>query len=201
MNIALMAIDDGREDYLERGFASARESLPVEEMSIVLVNDSSHKLGFAGAIQEGWSRVIDGGADWVFHFETDFTFNEAVQLNRMIATLERHPHLAQMSLKRQAWNSAEVEAGGIVELKPDNFTECSDELDVWTEQSSYFTTNPSVYSTALCRLGWPQGKGSEGRFTADLLQQGFRFGVWGAKFDDPRVTHYGKRNKWTGKNY
>lgn len=199
MTVALLVIDDGRADYLERGLASARECLPVERMPLVLVQDPRHELGFAGAIQEGWRRVLATGADWCFHLESDFLLNSWLPLNEMIALLESAPMLAQVALKRQPWNPAEIAAGGIVEVDPEAFTERSDELATWTEHRRFFTTNPSVYPRRLCRIGWPQEPYSEGVFTHTLLRDPLlRFAYWGAKHAPPAVHHIGAERAGAG---
>jgi hypothetical protein len=129
----------------------------------------------------------------------DFTFNDPVDISGMIGLLERHPHLAQVSLKRQPWSEEEHAAGGIVERNPDDFTEQQDEQAVWTEHRRYWTTNPSVYSTRWCRLGWPQARYSEGLFTHKLLADPMlRFAIWGAKHDAPRVHHIGEARTGVG---
>lgn len=192
MKVCLLVIDDGRSDYLDRCLLSASEMLPPLSRRVT-IDDSAHELGFAGAIQAGWDEIAKLDADYVFHLESDFTFNFPVELRAMVELLERHPHLAQVSLKRQPWNERECLAGGIVEADPDDFTECFDGKATWTEHRRYFTTNPSLYPTSLCGLGWPQGSESEGHFTHRLLEDPLlRFAIWGGKFDPPAVEHIGE---------
>lgn len=188
MSVALLVITDGRKGYLRRTLASAAEMLPKFDQTVT-INDSDHRLGFAGAIQAGWEQIQ---TDWVFHLEADFTFNEPVPINEMIGVLERRPYLAQIALKRQPWNEFECAAGGIVEQCPSDYREISDSRARWTEHQRFFTTNPSVYSRELVRLGWPQVAESEGIFTLQLLELGRAFAYLGGKFDAPRVTHIGE---------
>lgn len=191
MSVVLLRIGDGRDDYHERSWQSALEALPKID-HVVTVDDRDHHLGFAGAIQHGWDQILDLQADYVFHLELDFVFREPVDLAGMIRLLERHPHLAQVSLKRQPWNEREQAAGGIIEADPHDFTEVRDPHSVWVEHRRYWTTNPSVYSTRWCRLGWPQEPQSEGLFTHKLLRDPMlRFAIWGARLDPHRVTHIG----------
>lgn len=195
MTVCLLLISDGRDEYLERTIASAQEMLPTFDQ-LVTIDDSAHELGFAGAIQAGWREVA---TDYVLHLEQDFTFNAPVPVGRMVRLLERHPHLAQVALKRQPWNAAERAAGGIVELHPDDFVERYDDGAVWTEHRRFFTTNPSVYPSRLCELGWPQIHESEGIFTHRLLENpDLRFAFWGGKFDAPLVTHIGETRAGVG---
>lgn len=190
MKVCLLAIDDGREDYLTRtmNFLGGR----ADEQ--VIVTDDDHSLGFCGAIREGWEQVLQTGCDYVFHVESDFTFNEEPPVNEMVALVERYPYLAQVSLKRQPCNPDEEAAGGIVEVAPDDFTERRDADFVWTEHRKYWTTNPAVYHRRYCEVGWPQKHHSEGLFTHKLLTDPLlRFAIWGAKYDPPRVEHLGVR--------
>lgn len=188
MTVALVVISDGRHAFRRRTLASVAEMLPEFDQTVA-IDDRAHELGFAGAIKGAWEQVQ---TDWVFHLEADFTFNEPVPVDAMIRLLERRPHLAQVALKRQPWNEAEIAAGGLVELAPDDYTERRDDEAVWTEHRRFFTTNPSVYSRALTSLGWPQAAESEGLFTHQLLALGHTFAYWGGKFDAPRVTHIGE---------
>lgn len=191
MTICLLIIDDGREDFAERARHDAGRYIGPVFDQYLLIDDSDHRLGFAGAVQAGWELVQ---TNYCLHLESDFTFNEMVDVDGMIALLERQPHLAQVSLKRQAVNEHESAAGGIVECHPDDFTERSDHAATWTEHRRYWTTNPSIYSSRYCRMGWPQQPRSEGVFTHRLLRDPLlHFAIWGAKFDAPRVHHRGVR--------
>lgn len=188
MSVTLLLIDDGR-PYRERCVASINEMLPSVERPVE-VDDSDHELGFAGAIQRGWDQIR---TDWVFHVEADFVFRAPVPLDRMIAVMKRKPYLAQIALKRQAWNAEEREAGGIVECHPEDFEQVTDRGDIWTEHRRFFTTNPCLYPAALCRQGWPQVEHSEGIFTHLLLADSkLRFAFWGPKFSAPAVEHIGE---------
>ena len=197
---AVLLIHDGRHDYRDRTYESAQLNLP-EPDYFIEIDDSAHELGFAGSIEKGWRRIAEETeAEYVLHLEGDFLFEAPVPVERMISLLERNPQLAQVVLKRQAWNDAEKAAGGIVELNPDDFRQRTDRGDVYTEHRKYWSTNPSVYSTGFCHQGWPQVPQSEGMFTHRLLEDpDVRFAVWGAKYDPPRVTHIGEER--TGNGY
>lgn len=205
MSVCLLLIDDGRADYMARCLESVGENLPPFDHQVTIL-DPDHELGFDGAVREGWRQVLETGAEWVFHAESDFLYNEPVDVHRMVAVLRRHPHLTQMSLLRQAWNDSEKAAGGIVQQWPEDFHEVSEAVtkvngygisylaDRWLETRRFiFTTNPSVYSTRLCERGWPQAPESEGKFGAYLLRDEpwRKCGIWGGKDDPPRVTHIG----------
>lgn len=199
MTVCWLMIGDGRDEYHERSLASAKRHIPRPDFTVV-VDDSAHELGFAGAIAEGWRRVREIGPDWVFHLELDFTFDAPVPLDRMIAVLKRNPYLVQMALKRQPVNPDEQAAGGIVELDPDSFEQRTSGGDIWTEHRKFFTTNPSVYPAALCAQPWPQESRSEGLFSLKLFEDPkARSAFWGAKFDAPLTHHIGDER--AGKGY
>lgn len=192
-SVCVLTIRDGREREHDLSMESLKEHFP-EPGEHVVVDDTDHELGFAGAIKLGWERVRETGADYVFHHEADFLFCAPVPVDRMIAVLKRTPKLVQLSLKRQPCNERELAAGGIVEADPDDFHQVFDSGDIWTEHRRYFTTNPSLYPAALCAHGWPHESESEGKFTHRLLEDPeVRFGIWGAKWDPPLVEHIGVR--------
>lgn len=198
MNLAFLLISDGRRDYRERTLDSAKEAMPEPE-HFLEVDDSDHGLGFAGAIQAGWDKVVETDADFVLHCEGDFLFERPVPIERMVSVLKRHPHLAQISLKRQPWSSAEKAVGGFVELQPDLYRQRVDAGDIYTEHRVCFSTNPCLYPVALCHQGWPQVERSEGVFTHRLLEDpDCRFAIWGGKFDAPAVIHIGEERAGHG---
>lgn len=191
MSVCVLRIGDGRDDVHERSWASLRVMLPVVD-HVVTVDDRDHRLGFSGAIVQGWRDVLMTGADWVFAAELDFTYREPIPLLGMIELLKAEPHLAQVVLKRQPVNEEECAAGGIVEAHPDDFTQRVENGTIWTEHRRFWSTNPAVYSAKMCRHGWPQVPQSEGMFTHRLLEDpNVRFCFWGAKFDEPLVEHIG----------
>lgn len=216
--ITLLVLTDGRGECLTRTLASAEEMLPQDTLcDRLIVNDcqdpgyqawltetyglryrilapARRKRGFGGAIQAGWDEIEHG--DYVFHLEDDFTFRQPVPLRKMAKVLDRHLHLAQISLMRQAWNPDERAAGGLVELHPEWYTESGDQHGRWLEQRAYFTTNPSLYRRSLTKRGWPQKPRSEGLFSLDLIRDGFTMAVWGD--GTPWVTHIGDERVGTG---
>jgi hypothetical protein len=192
VSVCHIYIGDGRDDYHAASLYSISKHLPEPDATVV-IDDRDHQLGFAGAVQKAWDEALATGCDYVFHCELDFTYNEPVPVDRMIGVLERHPEVAQLSLKRQPVNAEEQAAGDILALHIEDYHEVTDGVDVWVNQRRWFTTNPSLYRTDLCRRGWPQCRFSEGTFTIRYLQDNptHWFGVWGARLDLPRVTHVG----------
>jgi hypothetical protein len=201
LRYTLLLITDGREDYCRRTLVSALTNLPAPER-VVVVDDKDHRLGFAGAVQQGWDQILDTDAKWIFHLEADFTFNKRVPLEGM-AAIAADEHVAQVALKRQPWNEQEKRAGGIVELDPDSFEECRRYWDYlshpYTVHRKFFTTNPSLYRRDIAERGWPQEANSEGKFSIKLFEDPAVVSTfWGGKFDAPMVTHIGDERQGTG---
>lgn len=190
MSVALLLIRDGRDTYHEQCLESACAMLPMELFDqVVTVDDRNHELGFAGAIQRGWDQLE---TSFVFHLEADFLFHVPVPVQSMLTVLDQFPHLAQLVLKRQPWNESEKLAGGIVEQHPDDYQEREWAGWAWTEHRRFFSTNPSIYSSRIFRMGWPQEPQSEGVFTHKLLKDPhLRFAFWGSKYARPTVQHIG----------
>lgn len=219
--IALLVMTDGRRDCIERTIASADENLH-GPIGTRLIHDDSGDLaytgwlrqtfpdwrvvatpqrsGFGGAIRSAWSTLRRGDDAFVFHLEDDFTFNRPVDLSAMASVLLTRPYLVQLVLRRQPWNDEERAAGGIVEQHPDDYDEQSSRIGTWLEHRRFFSTNPSLYRRSLIDAhDWPQGAESEGHFTHRLLSDpDLRFAFWGAREDDPWVTHIGRERVGTG---
>lgn len=186
MTVALLTISDGRHAYHQQALESALEMLPRFD-EYVFVRDAAHELGFAGAIQHGWEQVT---ADYVFHFECDFTFDEPVDVAHMTRVLDAHPYLTQMALLRQPVNAAERAAGGVIEQHPDGYTTVTDGAATWREHARFWTTNPCVYPRWVMDRGWPQTDQSEGLFGLKLFAEdpARRAAFWGTT---RLVTHIG----------
>ena len=204
MKFTLLVITDGRDEYCIRSLASALENLPSPER-VVLVDDRTHELGFAGAVQHGWNQILATDTEWVFHLEADFLFNGPVDLEAM-AELAADEHVCQVALKRQPWNEQEKKAGGIVELDTDSFEEGEVRhryrpyvLGSYTAHRKCFTTNPCLYRRDIAERGWPQVPKSEGMFSLGLFSDPAIVSTfWGGKFDAPAVTHIGDERQGTG---
>lgn len=185
--------DSGDPDY--------RSWLAAEFPTFDLVGPPNGRSGFGGAIASAWSYLTDiaTGVDYVFHLEDDFTFRRPVNLAAMATVLATRPYLAQLALRRQPWNPAEIETGGVVELHPDAYQDCGGDGHRWLEHRMFFTTNPSLYRTALCASGWPTGDRSEGVFSARLFSDpDVRCGYWGPRDSGEAVTHIGKARAGVG---
>lgn len=228
MSIALLVITDGRDDYLaqcigslgalhgpiserwmydDTGSAAYRARLAAVWSEFRHIHGGPRQ-GFGGAIRAAWSHLAaHSTADWVFHVEQDFAFHRPVDLAAMTEVLTAQPRLAQMALRRQAWNADERAAGGIVEQHPTSYTDCRDAAGrEWLEHRRFFTTNPCLYRRSLLSVGWPDGAQSEGRFGLGLLRDGtpevpggqVRFGYWGARDSGTWVEHIGHHRAGNG---
>jgi hypothetical protein len=221
---AVLVITDGRSNELRRTIASFRENVTGEIIERWIYDDSGdrrvreaiaknypeftlinhpsgQRQGFAGAIRTAWAALrSESIADYVFHLEQDFTFNRPIDLADLQNILVKRPSLAQIALLRQAWNPDEIEAGGLLQLRPDEYVSHLDRDDRhWLEHDLFFTTNPSLYRKALIEMfDWPEGAESEGRFGMALRQAGFHFAYWGSRDDGPAVHHIGTHRAGVG---
>lgn len=193
---ALLLISDGRGEYLKRTLASAVLLLsPVNRF--IHIDDSSHELGFAGAVQEGWRQALATDADYVFHLEQDFTFRRYVDLAAMIRVIEAHPYLVQIALLRQPVNDDERAAGGVIEQYPDSYVTRHWHGLTWREHRRHVTTNPALWPRWVLERGWPDAPHSEGHFGISLFADdaNLRAAYWG---DSVYCDHIGDERKGTG---
>lgn len=221
MSIVLLVMTDGRRDCIGRTLASLEENVsgPIDRRIIhddsgdrgyrawlaetfpgFAVIGGGTRAGFGAAIDRAWALISHLPERWVFHVEDDFLFDRAVDLAELAAVLDANPDLVQLALRRQAWSHAEQVAGGIVEQHPADYSDHVDEAGRrWLEHRRFFTTNPTLYRRALCTLGWPHGRDSEGRFSRRLFTDPqWRSGFWGARDSGPWVTHIGHQRVGMG---
>ena len=230
MSITLLVMTDGRRDCIAQAIPAAEAQLHGPITRRVIHDDSADpnyrdwlvglfgdtfevfggpvRQGFGGAIRSAWEFLLAGEDShperFVFHLEDDFVLLRPVDLEAMIDVLDSFPHLVQLALRRQPWNDEEQAAGGIVESHPDDYIDVVGRTNrawaKWLEHRRFFTTNPSLYRTTLCRKGWPEGEHSEGIFTHRLLADpDVRFGFWGDRKSGEAVSHIG--NKRVGVGY
>lgn len=222
MSIALLAMTDGRGELLARALASFAAMVTGPITRRVIHDDSGddgyrawlratypgyelvttpHRAGFGGAYASAWTYMARGPEQMIANLEDDFLITRPVDLAEMTAVLDANPHLVQLALRRQPWNEVELAAGGVVEQRPDAFTEVRDEHGrVWLEHREWMTTNPSLYRRPLCAMGWPDVPRSEGEFTHYLLRHGVagvspdavRFGYWGSRDSGVWCQHIGR---------
>lgn len=161
--------------------------------------------GFAGTIHHAWHllrfeyRFMEN-IDYVFHLEDDFVFNRQVRVAEMAHVLQSNGSLAQVALVRQPWNDVERAAGGLLQARPDTFTQRRTESGVaYLEHDAFFTTNPCLYPGVLPHMvQWPLGADSEGRFGITMRNAGAKFAFLGELDQEPAVTHIGAERNGTG---
>lgn len=231
MNFALLVMTDGRRDCIVRTIASVVENLRGVDWARLVIHDDSgepahldwlrstflgweihhdgRRAGFGGAVRSAWAHLAaDPTLDFVWHQEDDFTYNRPVNVQNLATVLCVRPYLAQVALRRQAWNQAERAAGGVVELDPDSYSDHANTVGWrWLEHRLFISTNPSLYRAALMTMGWPDGAQSEGVFSHRVFTEGLPWGVagpdvraayWGDRFSEPWVHHIGEVRNGTG---
>lgn len=238
MNYRLAVLTHGRSETLPATLASFQEYVrpePVETLvyfdgdihtelvprdglgDVGLTSSLGASQGFCGASGRLWDLAANGdmgggqNASHVFWLEHDFEFREHVDLRDLARVLDEEPDVAQMSLMRDAANEAERAAGGLYELRADEYTRkvtAIEDFDpgfrpgfypslqafVWMEHLSYFTTTPNLMRREFMqKTPWPiYSSECEGKFGLDLVAAGYRFGVWGN--GTPWVSHVGVRS-------
>lgn len=218
--VAIMVLTHGRRDCIAQTIPSAHENLKGLPVIRTVICDDSGDLeyqawlrwrfpycevvhgkpgGFSGNVRRMWETALGTGQHWIFWLEDDFTFNEPIDLGLMAHVMVEHPHLTQMMLLRQPWFPNEIEAGGVMGVKPDAYEEHTDGTCTWMEHHLGYWTNPHLTTRRfLTAHTWPEGQHSESRFGRTVMVGEARSGIWGGRNDPPRVTHIGER---TGFNY
>ena len=220
--IALLVITDGRTDCITRTVASASEQLEGHITERWMYDDSGDqdhrawlaktfpefeliwhpdgRQGFGGAIGTAWGCLrAESEASYIFHLEDDFTFNRPVPLDDMVDILHEELDIAQVALRRQAWNQTEIDAGGVIETNSAAYTERLGHFHSYLEHCEFWTTNPSLYRRHLIDTQeWPTGSHTEGKFTHQLRDAGYRFAYLGERADPPWVHHIGDQRAGTG---
>lgn len=184
--IGLVVISDRGDLYLPDCLRSVAVNVDYSFGFTTVVDDREHRLGMAGAVREGWGRALAAGCDFVLHWEEDFLAAGPVDLDDLVAVLDRAPYLAQVVLKRQPWSPEEHAAGGIIECNPDDYTQ---DDGGWVEHERIFSLNPCLIPRNVLELGWPDG--NEAEFTRMCLDAGYSFAFYGDRLDPPRVLHVG----------
>lgn len=213
---ALLVLTDGRREYIQRTIPSALSEIEGLNGPKFIQDDSGdeeyrqwlrltfpnfelfyneNRQGQGASINSAWKQMKEYEFDYVFHLEDDFTFNRPVVLRDLAQVLENNPHVYQMALRRQAWNHEEIQAGGVIERWPTEFTQ----EDGWISHRMFYTFNPHLHRRSLINRTLHTGDKAEGLFVSDLFESDpeARFGYWGQKTDNPWVLHIGARRKGT----
>lgn len=221
MNIALVVLSDGRDDYLRQTITSLNQRVTGDITERWLFDDSGDpnyrrdlldrypeywhldlgtRRGFTQMMIHMWDTLrVESKARWILHLEQDFTFNRPINLGDVTEVMDAHQYMAQMAFKRQPWNQEERDAGGFVEMHPDSYVDQSDGRHDWLEHRRFFTCNPCVYPQHLTNIGWQPGVNTEGHFGLRLFREGtlstepedVRCAFWGKRAEPPWVHHIG----------
>jgi len=223
-SICLVVMTDGRDRYLHESIASLLDNIHGRITRRLIHDDSGDpehaamltsrypgwgvvttpgRSGFGGAYRHAWTHIARHVPEpFVFSTEDDFIYNRAVNLDAVAHLLELHPHVAQIALRRQPVNGDEIAAGGVVELAPESFTDRETAGWPWLEHRRFWTTNPSLHRSIVCREGWPPDPQSESAWTTRLFADPtITVGYWGARDDGPWVTHIGNERHRQAKGY
>lgn len=188
----IVVVSDRGDLYLPGCLNSIREHVKVwapNTVDLHIVRDDNHELGLAGAVAAAWAWALDAGVDYLLHVEEDFRFVDRCPLAAMTEILERYDRLAQVVLKRQPWSSEEKAAGGIIELRPHEYTDVRDGHLFWCETDWIFSLNPCLIPRKVLEYGWPSG--NEAGMRERLVADGWRMAMFGRRDDPPRVEHVG----------
>lgn len=188
-SLALVVISDRGDLYLPRCLESIKRHLHHPVAQRITIDDPYHRYTASGAVNAAWRQVRDD-IDFVWHQEEDFLLTEEVDIEGMASVLAQEPQLASLCLLRQPWSPPELEAGGIVEMSPQDYTDRKTRGHPWLEHRKWFSLNPSLVPRRVFEQGFPEG--SEPAQTQRLLDQGYVFGYWGARGEAPRVEHIGE---------
>ncbi|MEO7665519.1 MAG: hypothetical protein ABIU97_00620 [Dehalococcoidia bacterium] len=194
---------DERSSYLQRSLASLSEMVsgPIiqrviysdwgedratelqaigEPFGFYVVGPKEHQ-GYTGSMRAMWiylARRAKGTL--IFRVEDDFTYDRAVDLDAMSATLREHPYLAQLALLRGPAYPREFELGGILGWPEASFEQVGLDGTQHLEHRNFWTNNPALFRRSLALTPWPNGHSSERLFGDALLRdEATRFGLWG----------------------
>lgn len=206
--IVAVLLTDGRCDLLRETVATLPRLHPVDRW--LLIDDTgdstvaqhldwtfpqfdeivhhSQRRGLAGAVRSAWTTALEYNPDYILHCEDDLPITVDIDLSQLVAILDNHPTLAQVSLKRNPVNDVEVAAGGFVQTNPGAYWQRED----YVEHQLLFTFNPSLIPSDVVELLLREDHdGLERGVTDTLLDFDFSFGIFGTIEDAPRITHTG----------
>lgn len=185
----LAVLTHGPPKTLNRTLESFNEMVTPTPSSIFVRRDPGE--GFCRATKAMWDHLQEVAERWVFWLEHDFLFKRPVDLAELAQTITANPSVVQMALCRQPVNATERAAGGLVQSIAESLTRHQG----WLEHRRYWTTNPSLFKTAIAKVfPWPAGPECEGKFGIELLKRRYdtSFGIWGD--GEIWVDHVGRRN-------
>lgn len=230
--VVLGVIGNGRFELLQQAVASLEEKVKYPFRIKIMIDDTgdaqyalklqetfpdwhiiSHTTnqGLSGSIRSLWSAFKLLDAEYLFHVEEDFIFNQDIDIDMMIKILEVDPYLAQLALKRQPVNADEAAVGGFMQQDPHSYQLTYWAVDTgvmpdgedaviyqWLTHRNFFTLNPCLYPWWLIELGWEQGWGEKEFGERLFANQHLWCGYLGRVDDPPLVEHIGnyRGNNW-----
>jgi hypothetical protein len=167
--------------------------------------------GCCVAVGALWRFARRPGHDYVFWLEHDFLFERPVDLRELAAVLDAQPHVAEMTLVRQAVGT-EPDPGGFIATGPGWYHPRETRIEgqgwpgdvpigavertaPWLEHRRNFSLNPSLIRRDFIeRNDWPAGAGCEHVFSAQVVEADpeATFGLWGD--GEPWVSHFGEHD-------
>ena len=154
---------------------------------IEVFRDIAPQRGFCAATARLWRMCASAPQEWIVWLEHDFRLCRPVHLRDLAAVMDERPWLFQMALMRDAYSTEEHAAGGLFELRRDDFAprahvRGTNDMRPWL-QMPWFTTNPSLMRRQfMADHPFPDDgqEHCEGRFGIALAEQGYTFGTWGS---------------------
>jgi hypothetical protein len=174
-----------------------------DKYNFKIINVSDKNLGYIYAMQKVLDTFKLSGKRYMFFLEEDFIPKVNIDFDKMKYLLENNKEMIQISLMRQPWYQEEIDAGGLIESRKENFENITEKNNIkWVKHRAYFTGNPSLISDKVLEYGWPNALWSETLFGKILVRKGFYFGILGLPGDHDwlAVEHIGYYQKGIG-NY
>lgn len=214
MNVAFILRCDGRREYIEQTVQSVIQHVKAPRFTYgVIIDDSGdpsyaswldetfpfleclhhpQRLGLGGCFRSALEVVMGTDADYAFMCEDDIPLLSDTILTPMADILDAHPNLAQLMLMRDPVNTEEIAAGGVYQLTPDEFTECTNGTDYFVTHKRWFGFNPHLIKrTVIEHILANATNFLELGVTDALKPVGYQFGYWGRISDPPRCQSIG----------
>lgn len=219
MKFCVIIINDGRNDYFEQTMKSFKENVFFPEGSKIhkiLIDDwpadrdeaaikklakkykidqvvlNEENLGVNKTVKKAWS-LIPEDVDYIWHQENDFVYIKPVQIEILMKVLE-NPIIIQCALVRQAWFQDELEAGSLMNTRPERWKVANvSGIDIVVHKD-HFTFNPSLYKRKWLIDIDPFGEYDLRNYYMGK-NPGLYFSYLGKKEDDHRILHIGERKR------
>lgn len=213
MTTTLTVRCDGRRDYLRETIQSARDHIDPGFDNRIIVNDSgdpdyalwlentfhdfrfihhSERRGLGGCFKSALETTLDSGADYGFFMEDDTPLLVDLDVAAMARVLDTNTHLSQLMLMRPPFNDQELAAGGVYQVTPDEFTECTDGRNVWVEHDRWYGFQPNLVPRGVIETVLVRAENFLELGVTDALRPlGYRYGYWGGLNDPPMCAHVG----------